>query len=115
MYFPDSKMLGHALKFAVSGFGTFQAIGRVIRQNEFYHGPACMNGPHRVGLYHHSFGCIGTTGRSEVSPAYYFYHTNPAATGLVFNVEVMQFHVTEGGDFYSHLRSSLEKRCALLH
>jgi hypothetical protein len=87
----------------------------MVRQDEFHDCAACMDGPHGVGKNHHSFCCIGTAGRSQVSASFHFNDTNPAATRFVLDIEVLQFHVAEGGDFDSYLGCGLENGCAPLN
>jgi hypothetical protein len=68
-----------------------------------------------VGFNYHSFGYVGATRGGKVPASLYFDNAYPAAAGLVLNVEVLQFHVAERGDFDAYLGCCLQNRFAPLN
>jgi hypothetical protein len=85
----------------------------MVGQDKLNHCFAGIEYPDGVGVYNHSFGAVGGTGRSKVTASFNFDNTNTATTGFVFDIHVTQVHVTQGGYVDSYFFGSLQNGSSL--
>ena len=110
MYLPYAQTGGQVLQFAAAVLGADEAVLGMIRENQLEDGPAGVDDSHSVGVHHHSGGADRRAGGGQVPAALNLHHADAAAARTVLYSEVIQFHVAESRDIYSHLPGSLEYR-----
>ena len=108
MYLPDTQPCRQILKLAAAVLRTDQTVLGVIRENQFEDCPAGVDDPHGMCMDDHTWSADSRARWSEIPAAFDLHYADTAAARTVLNSEVIQFHVTESGNVYTHLPCSLE-------
>lgn len=110
MYLPDAQTGSQILQLAAAVLGADQAVLGVIRKNQLEDSPAGIDDSHGVGVHHHAGGADRRAGGGQVPAALDLHYADTAAARTVLYSEVIQFHIAESRNVYSHLPCSLEDR-----
>ena len=106
--FLDAETFGEALQFAVAVLLALEAVVRVVAEDKFNDGFACIDDASAMGQHFHAFHNIGGTGGSQVAAAFDLDNTDAASARFVFKIHPVQLEMAEGGDIDTVHAGSLE-------
>ncbi len=104
----DAEADGEVLQLAVAVLGALQTVCRVVGKDQLENGSAGVDHAHGIGSHHHVRHTFGDAGRSQVTTASHFHHTNTASAGFVVHAQVVQLEMAKGRNIDTHALSGFK-------